>query len=222
MRQGKCGWVRRRKWWYLDGTLPAPQKRQVEAHLQVCLPCRAEFTLAQDALNALAAGKPLTPEQQRVLQRPKSGLTPSRAAGVAILALLLGMGVYLWRAQGAALLERLSARGMPAAVAESAVAEPTPAPSEPAVRPEAPPLTPPATEPKPTAIVPKPADTPPRAIPPSPPRRPSAPPTRTAPPKRASTPPIKPAQPTALPEGTVEVYDAQGNLIQRKQLQEKR
>jgi anti-sigma factor RsiW len=127
MRQGKCGWARRRKWRYLDGTLPAPQKRQVEAHLQVCLPCRAEFTLAQDALNALAAGKPLTPEQQRALQRPKSWLTPSRAAAVAILALLLGAGVYLWRVQGAALLERLSARGAPAAaVAESAVAAPTP------------------------------------------------------------------------------------------------
>jgi len=222
MRQGKCGWARRHKWRYLDGTLPAPQKRQVEAHLQGCLLCRTEFTLAQDTLNALAAGKPLTPEQQRVLQRPKSWLTPSRAAVVAILALLLGTGVYLWRVQGAALLERLSARGMPAAVAESAVAEPPSAPSEPAVRPEAPPLAPPATEPKPTAIVPKPADTLPRAIPPSPPRRPSAPPTRTAPPKRASTPPIKPAQPTTLPEGTVEVYDAEGNLIQRKQLREKR
>ena len=123
MRQGKCGWARRRKWRYLDGTLPAPQKRQVEAHLQVCLPCRAEFTLAQDALNALAAGKPLTPEQQRALQRPKSWLTPSRAAAVAILALLLGAGVYLWRVQGAALLERLSARGAPAA--ERAVAAPS-------------------------------------------------------------------------------------------------
>ena len=71
MGQGKCGWARRRKWRYLDGMLPAPQKRQVEAHLQVCIPCRAEFTLAQDALNALAAGKPLTAEQQRALQRPK-------------------------------------------------------------------------------------------------------------------------------------------------------
>ena len=130
MRQGKCGWARRRKWRYLDGTLPAPQKRQVEAHLQGCLPCRAEFTRAQDALNALATGKPLTPEQQRALQRPKSGLTPSRAAAVAILALLLSAGVYWWRVQGAALLERLSARGAPAAaVAESAVAAPTPAPS---------------------------------------------------------------------------------------------
>jgi anti-sigma factor RsiW len=38
MGQVKCGWARRRKWRYLDGTLPAPQKRQVEAHLQVCIP----------------------------------------------------------------------------------------------------------------------------------------------------------------------------------------
>jgi hypothetical protein len=224
MRQGKCGWARRRKWRYLDGTLPAPQKRQVEAHLQVCLPCRAEFTLAQDALNALAAGKPLTPEQQRALQRPKSWLTPSRAAAVAILALLLGVGVYLWRVQGAALLERLSARGAPAAaVAESAVAAPTPAPTEPAVRPEtAASIEPPAAEPKPIEVAPKPVEALPRAASPSPPRRMGTTPTRPDTPRRAN-PPTKPAsQPATPPEGVVEVYDAEGNLIQRKQLQEKR
>ena len=224
MRQGKCGWARRRKWRYLDGTLPAPQKRQVEAHLQVCLPCRAEFTLAQDALNALAAGKPLTPEQQRALQRPKPALTPSRAAAVAILALLLGVGVYLWRVQGEALLERLTARGVaePAAVAESAIAAPTPAPmeSQPAVRPELAPLATPPAEPKPVEVAPKPAETPPRAAPPAPTRR--ATPTRPAPPRRASPPPKPPAPPATPPEGTVEVYDAEGNLIQRKRLQEKR
>jgi hypothetical protein len=221
MRQGKCGWARRRKWRYLDGTLPAPQKRQVEAHLQVCLPCRAEFTLAQDALNALAAGKPLTPEQQRALQRPKSWLTPSRAAAVAILALLLGAGVYLWRVQGAALLERLSARGAPAA--ERAVAAPTPAPTEPAMRPEtAASIEPPAAEPKPIEVAPKPVEALPRAASPSPPRRMGTAPTRPDTPRRAN-PPTKPAnQPATPPEGVVEVYDAEGNLIQRKQLQEKR
>jgi hypothetical protein len=225
MGQGKCGWARRRKWRYLDGTLPAPQKRQVEAHLQVCIPCRADFTLAQDALNALSAGKPLTPEQQRALQRPKPALTPSRAAAVAILALLLGAGVYLWRVQGDALLERLTARGTPppaAAVAESAVAESSPAPSEPepAMRPEPAPIEPPAVEPKPAEAAPKPVEAPPRAAPPAPTRR--ATPTRPAPPRRASQPPKQPAQPATPPEGTVEVYDAEGNLIQRKQLQEKR
>ena len=225
MGQGKCGWARRRKWRYLDGTLPAPQKRQVEAHLQVCIPCRVEFTQAQEALNALAAGKPLTPEQQRALQRPKPALTPSRAAAVAILALLLGAGVYLWRVQGDALLERLTARGVPepAAVAESAIAAPTPAPmeSQPAVRPEPAPLATPPAEPKPVEVAPKPAETPPRAAPPAPTRR--ATPTRPAPSKRASPPPKPPAPPAATPpEGTVEVYDAEGNLIQRKQLQEKR
>jgi hypothetical protein len=225
MGQVKCGWARRRKWRYLDGMLPAPQKRQVEAHLQVCIPCRVEFTQAQEALNALAAGKLLTPEQQRALQRPKPALTPSRAAAVAILALLLGVGVYLWRVQGEALLERLTARGVPepAAVAESAIAAPNPTPSEPepAVRPElAPPATPPA-EPKPVEVAPKPAETPPRAAPPAPTRR--ATPTRPAPPRRASQPPKQLAPPdTTPPEGTVEVYDAEGNLIQRKRLQEKR
>jgi hypothetical protein len=226
MGQGKCGWARRRKWRYLDGTLPAPQKRQVEAHLQVCIPCRADFTLAQDALNALSAGKPLTPEQQRALQRTKPALTPSRAAAVAILALLLGAGVYLWRVQGDALLERLTARGVPepAAVAESAVAESSPAPSEPepAMRPEPAPIEPPAVEPKPAEAAPKPVEAPPPAASPTPPRRPATAPTRPAPPKRASQPPKQPAQPATPPEGTVEVYDAEGNLIQRKQLQEKR
>jgi outer membrane biosynthesis protein TonB len=225
MGQGKCGWARRRKWRYLDGTLPAPQKRQVEAHLQVCIPCRAEFTLAQDALNALAAGKPLTAEQQRALQRPKPALTPSRAAAVAILALLLGAGVYLWRVQGDALLERLTARGVPepAAVAESAIAAPNPTPSEPepAIRPEPAPIEPPAAEPKPVEVAPKPAETPPRVASPSPPRRTT--PMRPAPPRRASQLPKQPPPPaTTPPEGTVEVYDAEGNLIQRKQLQEKR
>jgi hypothetical protein len=228
MGQVKCGWARRRKWRSLDGTLPAPQKRQVEAHLQVCIPCRVEFTQAQEALNALAAGKPLTPEQQRALQRPKPALTPSRAAAVAILALLLGAGVYLWRVQGEALLERLTARGVSepaaAAVAESAIAAPTPAPmeSQPAVRPEPAPLATPPAEPKPVEVAPKPAETPPRAAPPASARPTSAAPTRPAPSKRASPPPKPPAPPATPPEGTVEVYDAEGNLIQRKQLQEKR
>jgi len=229
MGQVKCGWVRRRKWRYLDGTLPAPQKRQVEAHLQVCIPCRVEFTQAQEALNALAAGKPLTPEQQRALQRPKPALTPSRAAAVAILALLLGAGVYLWRVQGEALLERLTARGVSepaaAAVAESAIAAPNPTPSEPepAMRPEPAPLATPPAEPKPAEAAPKPVEAPPPAASPTPPRRPATAPTRPAPPKRASQPPKQPAPPaTTPPEGTVEVYDAEGNLIQRKQLQEKR
>jgi len=226
MRQVKCGWARRRKWRYLDGTLPAPQKRQVEAHLQVCIPCRVEFMQAQEALNALAAGKPLTPEQQRALQRPKSALTPSRAAAVAILALLLGAGVYLWRVQGEALLERLTARGVSepaaAAVAESAVATPPPAPTEPepAVRPEPAPIATPPAEPKPVEVAPKPAETPPRAAPPAPTRRTTT--TRPTPPRRASQPPKQPAPPATPPEGTVEVYDAEGNLIQRRQLQEKR
>jgi hypothetical protein len=228
MGQVKCGWARRRKWRYLDGTLPAPQKRQVEAHLQVCIPCRVEFTQAQEALNALAAGKPLTPEQQRALQRPKPALTPSRAAAVAILALLLGAGVYLWRVQGEALLERLTARGVAepaaAAVAESAIAAPTPVPTEPqpAVRPELAPLATPPAEPKPVEVAPKPAETPPRAAPPASARPTSAAPTRPAPSKRASPPPKPPAPPATPPEGTVEVYDAEGNLIQRKRLQEKR
>jgi hypothetical protein len=231
MGQVKCGWARRRKWRSLDGTLPAPQKRQVEAHLQVCIPCRVEFTQAQEALNALAAGKPLTPEQQRALQRPKPALTPSRAAAVAILALLLGAGVYLWRVQGDALLERLTARGVsdphqplppsPRARSLRIVSCAQRARACRASRTRADLATPPAVEPKPAEAAPKPVEAPPRAAPPAPTRR--ATPTRPAPPRHASQPPKQPAPPpTTPPEGTVEVYDAEGNLIQRKQLQEKR
>lgn len=238
MRRVSCRWVRQRKWRYLDGTLPAPQKRLVEAHLQACIPCRAALTQAQDALQALTAGKPLTPEQQRALRRPKSALTPIRVAAVAILALLLGGGGYLWRTQGDALLERLAARGAtPAAVAESERAEPSSAPIEaapdasvdsppsesvPVVPVKTSPIEPPPAAPKPAAVAPKPAEAPPRAAAPAPPRRTSATPTRPALPRRASPPQKQATAPASPPEGTVEVYDAAGNLIQRRQLQEKR
>lgn len=238
MRRVSCRWVRQRKWRYLDGTLPAPQKRLAEAHLQTCIPCRAELAQAQDALQALTAGKPLTPEQQRALRRPKSTLTPLRVAGVAILALMLGVGGYLWRTQGDALLERLAARGAaPGAVAEGTVAEPPPAPTEatppapvepppsepvPTVPVETSPIESPAAAPKPVEIAPKSAETPPRAAAPAPPRRTSATPVRPARPRRASTPPKQTSTPAPPPEGTVEVYDAAGNLIQRRQVQEKR
>lgn len=238
MRRVSCRWVRQRKWRYLDGTLPAPQKRLVEAHLQACIPCRAEFVQAQDALQALTAGKPLTPEQQRALRRPQSGLTPIRVAGAAIFALLLGVGGYLWRTQGDTLLERLAARGAtPAAVAESemaespsapieapsaAQAEPPPSENVPVVSVETSPIEPPPAAPKSAEVAPKPAETPPRAAAPAPPRRPSSAQTRPAPPRRANTPPKQSTAPAPPPEGTVEVYDAAGNLIQRRQLQEKR
>lgn len=236
MRRVGCRWVRQRKWRYLDGTLPAPQKRLVEAHLQACIPCRAALAQAQDALQALTAGKPLTPEQQRALRRPKSALTPIRVAAVAILALLLGGAGYLWRTQGDTLMERLAARGAaPAATVESeraepssasmeaAHAEPSPSESVPAVPVETSPIEPPPVAPKPAEVAPKPAETPPRAAAPAPPRRPSSPQTRpVSPPQRTSPPPKQATAPAPPPEGTVEVYDAAGNLIQRKQLQEKR
>lgn len=237
MRRVSCRWVRQRKWRFIDGTLPPPQKRLLEAHLQACIPCRAELMQAQYALQALAMGKPLTPEQQRTLRRPRPVLTAVRVAAVAILALLIGVGGYLWRTQGNTLLERLAARGAAsAAIVEGTVAEPpheptggTPPehtelrPSEPvpAVPVETLPIEPPADASQPVEIAPKPAETPSRVAAPAPPRRTSTTPTRPAPPQRTSAPPKQATAPPPPPEGTVEVYDAAGNLIQRRQLQEK-
>ncbi|MDM7460974.1 MAG: zf-HC2 domain-containing protein [bacterium] len=120
MRRGNCGWARRHMWRYLDKTLPAPVSRQVEAHLTVCIPCRAEFAQAQEALEALRAGKPLTPEQQRLLKRSGGAPTLKRAFAVAVLALLVGVGAYLWQIPSNALLTRLTERGV----------APTPAPEQ--------------------------------------------------------------------------------------------
>ncbi|MCX7925286.1 MAG: zf-HC2 domain-containing protein [Fimbriimonadales bacterium] len=220
MRRSDCRWARKQKWRYLDKTLPAPLNRRVETHLAVCIPCRAEFTLAQDALNALAAGKSLTPEQQRVLQRPQARLSLSKVAAVAILALLLGASVYLWRMQGDWLKTLLSQRGTSAATPTA----PPPAPSEqgdtPAATPVqeatiAPPVPP---EPKPVEAAPAPAE---MKTQPKPPqlktsqRRPPAP-------QRRPTAPRPDSQSTTPVEGTVEVYDAAGNLIKREQVKEKR
>jgi len=219
MRRSDCSWTRKRKWRYLDRTLPAPLSRRVEAHLAVCIPCRAEFTLAQDALDALAAGKPLTPEQQRALHLPAKRLSLSKVAAVAILALLTGVGVYLWRAGGDALLARLNARGTNEAVqatpAPAALAEPT-LPATPIQEVET--ATPTAPEPKPIEVVPQPAE--PRTQPKPPQATPSQ---RAQPAPRRRLAPPKPNPQTVTPaEGTVEVYDESGNLIKREQLKEKR
>ncbi|MFN7018995.1 MAG: zf-HC2 domain-containing protein, partial [Fimbriimonadales bacterium] len=98
-------------WRYLDKTLPAPVSRQVEAHLAVCIPCRAAFAQAQEALEALRAGKPLTPEQQRLLKRSGGAPVLKRAFVVAVLALLVGVGAYLWQIPSDALFTRLTERG---------------------------------------------------------------------------------------------------------------
>ncbi|MCX7993020.1 MAG: anti-sigma factor [Fimbriimonadales bacterium] len=223
MRRGECDWTRRRRWRYLDKTLPASLQRRVEAHLAVCIPCRAEFTLAQDALNALTAGNPLTPEQQRALQRPKARLSLSRIATIAILALLMGASFYWYRTQGNILLARLSQRGIQA---DAQVMDATPAPfkagsDEPLVKlQESDATTSPALEPRNISATPQPAVA---STPPKPPR--TVAPRRTlVRPKRRVARPRTPARPPRSPmpaKGTVEVYDEAGSLIKREKMEEK-
>ncbi len=218
MRRGDCSWTRKHKWRYLDKTLPAPLRRQVEAHLAVCIPCRAEFALAQDALEALAAGKPLTPEQQRALQPPAKRLSLSKVAAVAILALLTGVGVYLWRAGGDALLARLNARGTNEAVQATPAPAALPEPNLPAppIR-EVETTTLATPEPKPIEVVPQSVEA---KAQPEPPQASTQQRAQPAPRRRLASP--KPNPQTVTPaEGTVEVYDEAGNLIKREQVKEK-
>jgi hypothetical protein len=222
MRQGNCGWARKQKWRYLDKTLSASLQQRVEAHLAVCIPCRAEFALAQEAVDALTAGKPLTPEQQRALQRPRARLSLSKVAAIGILALLVGAGVYLWRMQGDALLSRLSQRG----IESTTLASPTPTTTPPAVAEPSPPLTtipqseataPPIAEPRALETPPKPTGTEARAKSPATTSRLRAP----SSPKRSNATPIAPKstpQRTTPAEGVVEVYDEAGNLVKREQI----
>lgn len=237
MRRGNCSWARRQKWRYLDKTLPAPVSRQVEAHLAVCIPCRAEFAQAQEALDALRAGKPLTPEQQRMLKSAGGAPVWKRAAAMLLLLALVGVGAYLWRLPSDALFTRLNERGLetePIPVPPPEVLPPEPKPSgeseqpsgpmpEPlniqdALQPAPPPTETPAPPPAPQVEVePRPAPAAEQPRKPPPPTNP--PPRRRANPQPAPKPQPKPATPA---EGTVEVYDEAGNLIRREQLQEKR
>jgi len=219
MRQGNCNWVRKQKWRYLDKTLSASLQQRVEAHLAVCIPCRAEFAQAQEAMDALIAGKPLTPEQQRALQRPRARLSLSKVAAMGILALLIGVGIYLWRVQGDALLARLSQRG-----AESTtLASPTSLKPAAAAEPSAPPTTisqsesiaTPVVEPRMLETPPKPAGTEARSQSPTTNSRPSSPPKR---PRATIAKPNPMPQPTTPAEGVVEVYDEAGNLVKREQI----
>lgn len=240
MRRGNCSWARRQKWRYLDKTLPTPVSRQVEAHLAVCIPCRAEFAQAQEALDALRTGKPLTLEQQRMLKSAGGIPVWKRAAVLLLLLALVGVGAYLWRLPSDALFTRLSERGgeaepipvpppdalPPAPKSEGNARQPSGTMPEPlniqeALQPAPPPTETP--EPPPAPIV----DVEPSPAPPAPaveqPRKPP-PPTNPPPRRRANPQPAPKPQPKPITpaEGTVEVYDEAGNLIRREQLQEKR
>ncbi|GIV06388.1 MAG: hypothetical protein KatS3mg016_1963 [Fimbriimonadales bacterium] len=221
MRQGNCNWVRQQKWRYLDKTLSASWQQRVEAHLAVCIPCRAEFAQAQEAMDALIAGKPLTPEQQRALQRPRARLSLSKVAAMGILALLIGVGIYLWRVQGDALMARLSQRGAesttlasPTSLQPATVAEPS-APST--TTPQSESIATPVVEPRMLEASPKSAGTEMRVKSPTTNLRPRS----SSPPKRPRATIAKPEpmpQITTPAEGVVEVYDEAGNLVKREQI----
>ncbi|GIV08330.1 MAG: hypothetical protein KatS3mg019_0421 [Fimbriimonadales bacterium] len=239
MRRGDCGWARRHLWRYLDKTLPAPVSRQVEAHLAVCVPCRAEFARAQEALESLRLGKPLTPDQQRLLKRSASAPAWKRTAAALLLLILVGVGAYLWWLPSDTLFTRLSERDLetePIPTLTPDALSPEPNFEDSAKRSSVPkieplnlqdalqPAPPPTETPKPSPS-PK-VQTEPRSKPPAPavpqPRKP-LPPTNPRPRRANPQPAPKPQpRPTAPTEGTVEVYDEAGNLIRREQLQEKR
>lgn len=221
MRHGNCKWVRKQKWRYLDKTLPAPLQQRVEAHLAICIPCRAEFAQAQEAMDALITGKPLTPEQQRALQGPKVRLSPIKVATIGILALLTGVGVYVWRVQGDAFLSRLSQRGGESTTRTLPTSPKPPMVAEPSVPltaiPPSETTTPPVAEPRALETPPKPVGTEARVQSPTASGRLRA----SSPPKRSSA---KVATPKSAPqrtipaEGVVEVYDEAGNLVKRERI----
>ncbi|MDW8052868.1 MAG: anti-sigma factor [Armatimonadota bacterium] len=214
MRGGACRWARRYKWQYLDGLLPAAKQARVEQHLQVCLPCRAEFALAQEAIEALRVGKPLTSEQQRLLARPRTPATLVHIAVVLIAVLVVSAGAYWWQTQGGALkmpLELISKRVHAGAAAASSTIAPTEA-ANPQLSPTLPIATPPL-EPRPLEAAPQLSQ---QMRPPKPPRPALS---RRLPSRRSRQSPTFVAPSPTLPaEGVVEVYDASGALIKRQRL----
>jgi anti-sigma factor RsiW len=83
---GACGRIARSLGEYLDGTLPLARRRAVEAHLHLCVGCRAELVAMRRTL-ALLAGMPrreLTEDfdtalQARLSELRTDGARPARA-----------------------------------------------------------------------------------------------------------------------------------------------
>lgn len=213
MRGGACRWARRYKWQYLDGLLPARKRARVEQHLQVCLPCRAEFALAQEAIEALRAGKPLTPDQRRVLARPRAPFAVVRVAVVLIATLVASAGVYWWQTQGETLWAPWKPTGTELRADTAAVSSGSaPSAGHASQAPNIAPIATPPSEPRTLEVAPVLSQ---RASQPKPPRHAAS---RPLPPKRAGQPPAPASSPSPPAEGTVEVYDASGALIKRQQL----
>ncbi len=211
-----CRWVRRHLWHYLDRTLPAHQHEQVERHLEVCVPCRAQLAQAQQLLEALQQGRPV-PETFHSLLPAKRRLSPV-GLGL-ILVVLIGSGLLLLQGHFQNLTQRSTAQLEASAVPlEPIQNEGKQAQSKPADTPDDKSPMPP----RPTIVV-IPSAEPIRPPEPEPPaRQPMPAPNRATTPKR-STAPVPSQKPSkdALPHaGTVEVYDAEGRLIKRQSVDE--
>ncbi len=98
MRAGiGCRKVRQLKWRFLDRTLDNATYAQVEAHLRVCIPCRHDYTLSAQALEALKKGVELSPELRKALERPRFPAL-KLALGMVLIALVLaGGGWSVWQ-----------------------------------------------------------------------------------------------------------------------------
>lgn len=217
MRLRNCRWVRRQRWRYLDHTLRPTEQAEVEQHLSACVPCRAVYAEAQLALEMLKKGQSLPPELKKKLLPERRGwaVVLGRLAVITVVLAAVGYGVL--RLHGARLVSEAHNRAQaPQTPTVSTVETPSvvsPAtPDSPPNRTETnrPPLSkrsPPNISPHPKATVPAPRQVAPKKRPIKRPRslpKPVQKPSRKAPP----------------PEGTVEIYDTEGNLLHRRQIPE--
>lgn len=215
-----CRWVRQQRWRYLDHTLSESDRTEIERHLGVCMPCRAVYAEAQLILEMLKHGQPLPPQLKRKVPRP-AHRTPLKAGIALIVIVLLVSGTYL--VLNVPVERWLSQRGL----ARSSQPSPSPANPPPVALVESLPEVPPNRADAPvSAETATPKLAPPKQTLAQPSTTPQRPPTksatnrpRTRRPARHPNASSKPT-PTPPPEGTVEIYDAGGNLIKRHQIKE--
>lgn len=221
-----CRWVRRQRWRYLDQTLSESERAAVERHLSRCIACRALITEAQLALEMLKKGQPLPPNLKQKLA-PSRSISLVRIA-LALTVLTLGVGAVYWSFphevktrvfRGEVAFPEVEPESSKPPVAVLEPPTPSGAPPQPAV--EAPKPQPKVSEPpNPARPVVKPASPKPALEPAQ--KSTSKPAVRQGAPARNPAPKERAAQPTTPPEGTIEIYDAEGNLIRRQKLQEER
>lgn len=120
---GRCGQrIDSSLWLYVDGQLDAPQRADLEAHLERCAECRAEcealrFSQAQVAWLKLPDVAPtqtwLQAQQRGNILRPQRTLWSRWAMATAALILLVGTAVWLLRRPPAAAWEVTRLAGAP-------------------------------------------------------------------------------------------------------------